>query len=146
MKKKTKIIIVLIIAVLIGTIFFIVWNNQKNDKMKKLTSFDITVISYVDLMPTWPENNNPKEAYFKFNLVGITKDEFLNEYEIMSIELNDCLIKCEDIMYENDDNGFRFYSPKYKFKGNNIINLIIKNKKTNVEYTKRLKVSTGTAL
>ena len=146
MKKKTKIIIVLIIAVLIGTIFFIVWNNQKNDKMKKLTSFDITVISYVDLMPTWPENNNPKEAYFKFNLVGITKDEFLNEYEIMSIELNDCLIKCEDIMYENDDNGFRFYSPKYKFKENNIINLIIKNKKTNVEYTKRLKVSTGTTL
>lgn len=114
--------------------------------MIKLTSFDITVISYVDLMPTWPENNNPKEAYFKFNLVGITKDEFLNEYEIKSIELNYCLIKCEDIMYEIDDNGFRFYSPKYKFKGNNIINLIIKNKKTNVEYTKRLKVSTGTVL
>lgn len=71
MKKKTKIIIVLIIVVLIGTIFYI---------------------------------------------------------------------------YEIDDNGFRFYSPKYKFGGNNIINLIIKNKKTNVEYTKRLKVSTGTAL
>lgn len=79
MKKKTKIIIVLIIVVLIGTIFYIVWNIKKNYKMEKLTSFDITVISYVDLMPTWPENNNPKEAYFKFNLVGITKDEFLNE-------------------------------------------------------------------
>ena len=44
-----------------------------------------------------------------------------------SRDLNGGIIKSEDIIYDYDDNGFRFYSSQYK--DNNIINLIIKNKK-----------------
>ncbi len=147
MEKKTKnklkyIIIILIVVVLIGIVFFIVWNDRKNDKTQELTSFDITVISYLDLMPTGSKNDNSQEAYFKFTLVGIEKDEFIDEYEIESINLNGSTINNEDIIYDHDDYGFRFYSSNYK--NNNVINLIMKNKKTNIEYSKRLKVSTET--
>ena len=108
---------------------FAIWNEF--NKIQELTAFDISVISYLDLMPTWTENDNPLEAYFTFTLIGIEKDVFLDEYEIESIKLIGSTIRNEDIIYYYDDYGFRFYSSEYK--NNNIINLIIRNKKTNIK-------------
>lgn len=116
--------------------------NTSNDNIQELTSFDITATSYLNSMPSWTKDDNPREAYFLFNLVGINKDTFLSEYEIESIDINGNTINNEDIIYNNDDNGFRFYSSQYK--DNNSINLIIKNKKTNIKYSKILQVSTET--
>ena len=75
---------------------FAIWNEF--NKIQELTAFDISVISYLDLMPTWTENDNPLEAYFTFTLIGIEKDVFLDEYEIESIKLNGSTIRNEDII------------------------------------------------
>lgn len=121
---------------------FVIWNEF--NKIPKLTDFDISVDSWLDLMPTFPKDDNPRKAYFVFALIGIEKDEFLDGYEIESIKLNNISIKNEDIIYDIDGNGFRFYSTAYK--DNNVINLIIRNKKTNIDYSKKLKVSTEVVL
>lgn len=139
MKKNKKILIIISILIIIAIIIvLLIYNNNTPE----LTPFDITATSYLDLMPSWPKDDNPKEAYFQFNLVGIDKDTFLNEYEIESIDVNGNTINNENVIYNDDANGFRFYSSKYK--DNNIINLIIKNKKTNIKYSKSLKVPTKT--
>lgn len=135
-------IIVLIVCVIVGIGLLAINHNKKSLKLKdiqELKDFDITVISYLDLMPG---ANPSKEAYFTFSLNGIDQDRFLNEYEIDSIELNDNKIKNE-ITYE-DYNGFRFYSSDYK--NDNTVVVIIKNKNTNERYYKKLNVSTKTAM
>lgn len=84
-----------------------------------------------------PGANPNKYAYFDLILNGIDKNDFLNEYEIENIYLNGNVVKDID-----SNNKFRFYSKK--FKDNNIIYVIIKNKKTNMEYSKTIKVLTKT--
>lgn len=113
--------------------------NENIEKMKELTDFNITVSSYLNLMPTVPEDGSPKKAYFRFDLVGIDKENFMKDYEIESIKLNDTYIANTDITY-NDYNGFRFYTEK--FNTNNVIEMTLKNKNTNELYYKELKVKT----
>ena len=113
--------------------------NQNTENIQELADFDIEVTSYLDLMPTFVENSQPKKAYYAFSLSGIDKDKFLIEYEIISIELNGNIINNTDITYD-DNNGFRLYSSDYK--ENNIIKLIIRNKNTDLKYQKELQVST----
>lgn len=140
------VIITLILSILLGVGFFAIWYNIRNQNQgntEELKDFDITVISYLNLMPMASETNEPKTAYFAFALNGIDQDSFLNEYKIESIELNGGLINTKDVIYEYD-NGFRFYSSNYK--KNNTINLIISNKITNIKYLKKLKVSTETVM
>lgn len=140
------VIIILILSILLGIGFFAIWcniRNQNSENTEELKDFDITVISYLDLMPMTSETNEPKMAYFAFALNGIDQDTFLNEYKIESIELNGSLINTKDVIYK-DSNGFRFYSSNYK--ENNTINLIISNKNTNIKYLKKLKVSTETVM
>ena len=144
MEDKSKsilkiIIIVLIVGLIFGIVLFSINRIRKSQNLKdieKLKDFDITVISYLDLMPG---ANPSKKAYFAFSLKGIDQDSFLNEYEIDSIELNDNKIRNQEILYENY-NGFRFYSSDYK--DDNTIVVIIKNKNTNEKYYKKLSVST----
>lgn len=140
------VIITLILSIFLGVGFFAIWyniRNQNSENTEELKDFDITVISYLNLMPMASENNEPKTAYFAFALNGIDQDSFLNEYKIESIELNGSLINTKDVIYEYG-NGFRFYSSNYK--KNNTINLIISNKNTNIKYLKKLKVSTKTVM
>ena len=144
MENKSKsilkiIIIVLIVGLIFGIVVFSINRIRKSQNLKdieELKDFDITVISYLDLMPG---ANPSKKAYFAFSLNGIDQDSFLNEYEIDSIELNDNKIRNQEIVYENY-NGFRFYSSSYK--NDNTIIVIIKNKNTNEKYYKKLNVST----
>lgn len=147
MEDKSKsilkiIIIVLIVGLIFGIVLFSINRIRKSQNLKdieKLKDFDITVISYLNLMPPNPS----KEASFAFSLNGIDKDSFLNEYEIDSIELNGNKIRNQEIIYE-DYSGFRFYSSDYK--DDNTIVVIIKNKNTNEKYYKKLNVSTETAM
>ncbi len=147
MEDKSKsilkiIIIVLIVGLIFGIVLFSINRIRKSQNLKdieKLKDFDITVISYLNLMPPNPS----KEAYFAFSLNGIDKDSFLNEYEIDSIELNGNKIRNQEIIYE-DYSGFRFYSSDYK--DDNTIVVIIKNKNTNEKYYKKLSVSTKTVM
>lgn len=116
--------------------------NEDFEKIQELVSFDIKVISYLNLMPAVFESEVSNKAYFSFSLNGSDKEAFLNTYEIESIRLNDVFIDNMEISFE-DDNGFRFYSENYKMKNNKII-LIIRNKNTGEKYSKTLKVSTET--
>lgn len=138
-----KIIIIVLIVCVIVTIGFFALNHnirsQNIDDIQELKEFDLTVISYLNLMPPNPS----KEAYFAFSLNGIDKDSFLNEYEIDSIELNGNKIRNQKIIYE-DYSGFRFHSSDYK--DDNTIVVIIKNKNTNEKYYKKLSVSTKTVM
>ena len=148
MNKKFSYIIIMTLLIL--AIIFCIVNIFKGDNstnsvdeenikdMQELKDFDITVISYLDLMPG---ANPSREAYFSFSLNGIDKDSFLSEYEINSIELNGNKIRNQDIIYE-DYNGFRFYSLDYK--DDNTIVVIIKN--INEKYYKKLSVSTKTVM
>lgn len=115
--------------------------NENVEKINMLIDFDITVSSYLNLMPTVPEDNSPKKAYFSFDLVGIDKENFMKDYEIESIKLNDIYINNAEILYE-EDNGFRFYSEKYKNSNN--IEIKLKNKNTDEIFYKELKVKTKT--
>ena len=146
-KSILKIIITVLIAcAIVGIGLLAINHNRKSlnlEDIQELKNFDITVISYLDLMPTWPDNDEPKKAYFAFALNGIDKDTFLSEYEIESIALNGNSISNQEITYE-DYNGFRFYSSNYE--NNNTIVVIIKNKNTNERYYKKLSVSTKTVV
>jgi len=104
--------------------------------VQELKKFDIKAFSCLNLMPG---SNPKKEAYFCFN-IGIKKEDFLEEYEIESIILNDKQINNEDIIHKYDPNGFRFYS--LNFKNNNNIDIIIRSKKTNEKYLKKFNIPT----
>ena len=139
----TIITISLILASIFSLVIIFRGNNSTNivdeeniKDMQELKEFDITVFSILDLMPG---ANPSKEAYFAFSLNGIDNNRFFNEYEINSIELNGNKIRNQDIIYQ-DYNGFRFYTSDYKH--DNTIVVIIKNKKTNEKYYKKLVVST----
>lgn len=138
-KLKNILKIIIIVCGIAGIGLLVINYNKKSlnlEGTQELKDFDITVISYLDLMP----GANPSaEAYFAFSLNGISKDMFLSEYEIESIELNGKKIRNKEITYE-DYNGFRFYSLNYE--NNNTIVIIIKNKNTNERYYKKLNVST----
>lgn len=112
-------------------------NKEQTEDLKELKDFDITVESILNMMPSWPSSDaGLKEAYFWFDLSGIDPKQFFNDYEIETIELNNCKIENQKIIYEYD--SFRFYSPNYK--NDNIIFLIIKNKNTNERYFKNIDV------
>ncbi len=135
--KKTLIISLVIILVIILSLFISLYiiNYNKIDEIQGLeefTDYDVSVNSYLDLMPS--PNKSKNYAYFDLIVNGITKDEFLNNYKIDKIYLNNKIIEISDI--EN----FRFYSSKTK--KNNVIYIIIKNLNTNVTYYKKLEVST----
>lgn len=133
MKKKYSYIIAIIVIITVAIICIVYLSgNKKIAKIKEITDFDITAISYLDLMPGANPN---KYAYFDLILNGIDKNDFLNEYEIENIYLNGNVVKDID-----SNNKFRFYSKR--FKDNNVIYVIIKNKKTNMEYSKKIEVLT----
>ena len=138
-KLKSILKIIIIVCGIAGIGFLAIHYNKKSlnlEDTQELKDFDVTVVSYLNLMP----GANPYgEAYFAFSLNGISKDMFLSEYEIESIELNSKKIRNQEITYE-DYNGFRFYSLNYE--NNNTIVIIIKNKNTNKRYYKKLNVST----
>ena len=71
------VIITLILSIFLGVGFFAIWyniRNQNSENTEELKDFDITVISYLNLMPMASENNEPKTAYFAFALNGIDQD------------------------------------------------------------------------
>lgn len=137
---KNKYVIIIVILAILCAICFTIWKLTTNESdMQELKDFRITVTSYLDLMPSEGGNNRNKEAYFLFSLSGISGYEFMENYEIDSIKLNDTVIDNKKIIYE--DNEFRFYSDKYK--ESNELEIIIKNKKNNQKYFKNLKVSTS---
>jgi hypothetical protein len=143
MENKRKYIIIVLIVVIIIGIFLILKVNKNGENTKQLTQFEITVSSYVNLMPQGGYvDNTTKQASFSFGLNGINIDDFENEYEIESIKLNDNLINNSDIIYSN--NSFIIYSEEYK--DNNKIELIIRNKNTNIKYLKKLEVKTKSAM
>jgi hypothetical protein len=143
--KKIYVIIILIVLIIIGIFVIVKVNKNKEEKeeIEQLTQFDITVVSYLDLMPNpMSDDYGKKEAYFSFLFDGIDIYDFENEYEIESIKLNGKLINNSDIIFLEDYGSFRIYSTKYKNNSNNKIELIIKNKNTNIKYLKKLEVKT----
>lgn len=132
------IIVVLLVCLVIGIgVFFINRKGKNMDGMEELKDFDMTVSSYLDLMP--PVTGNEK-ASFSFLLEGIDKDSFLNNYEIDSVELNETKISNQEIRFGKDTNAFGFNSSNYK--DINTIVLIVKNKNTNKKYYKEIQVKT----
>jgi len=141
-KLKYGVVSFIVIVFICMGCFMICKEYYETDKIQELSFFDINVYSCLNLMPG-PGKESHNEAYFVFTLNGIDPNSFLNEYEIEHILLNNQQIDNEKIIYE--DGGFRFYSSHYKHE-NNVINLTIKEKATNVRYSKKLKVSTETAM
>jgi uncharacterized membrane protein len=58
--KKIYVISILIVLIIIG-IFIIVKVNKNKEKIEELTQFDITVSSYLDLMPNTSSNDYGKK-------------------------------------------------------------------------------------
>jgi hypothetical protein len=143
MENKRKYIIIVLIVVIIIGIFLILKVNKNGENTKQLTQFEITVSSYVNLMPQGGYvDNTTEQVSFSFGLNGIDIEDFEKEYEIESIKLNGNLINNSDIIYRN--NSFIIYSEEYK--NNNKIELIIRNKNTNIKYLKKLEVKTEAAM
>jgi len=104
-------------------------------------NFDIELYSWIDLMPS---HDPVLEAYFLFELEGIKNETFIEEYEIVHIELNGNPINNEKIYYAVYS-GFGFDALDYN-KDVNHVKLTLKNKNTNKEYTKEYDVKMDIAM
>ena len=142
MNKKNKFIITLvfgIVAIIVGIfIMFLSFKNENFEnfeKIEKLQDFEIVINTSYNAMP----GAESKKAYFRCYLRRIERSEFLNQYEIKSINLNGKNVKLKDIDFVDSSASlelFNFHSEYYK--GSNIIKIIIEDKNTNIKYLKKI--------
>lgn len=106
-------------------------------------------------MSSWmPNAHISRKALFVLRNVyneyeGGLLNDFLEEYEIENIILNNNYIPKQDFQYHNNGENnnevidFRFYTFKHKSNKLNTVHLIVKKKETNELYLKTFEIYTG---
>ena len=114
-------------------------NLQKDPETKSLQefkySFDIS--GCLNLMPIVDRDPDIEEAYFIVNF-ELRRKQFFKQYKIEKIELNGKPVNKDDIMYGIDPRGFRFFSTNFKIGNDNEVIIIVKDKKTNEQFIKKI--------
>lgn len=108
--------------------------------LQPFTDVDISVRSYLDLMPKYNTNGQKieqKEAYFIFTLEGINTYNFFEKYEFETIIINGNKISIDKVKYNDQSEDFRI-NTEYYIEGSNSSKFVIKNKTTNISYTKEI--------
>ena len=141
-RKKKRIIIGVVIAIAIilialGMTYIHFYGNYKYIRA------DIKISSssklYSNSEPTKPEDIG-EGALFIINIEGIKRDDFLAEYEVLEISVNDEQINLEEITYRhlNKALSIRLHSDKYNIDKGNVVIISIREKNSGQIITKRL--------
>ena len=133
MKNKKLILIGIIVVLLIIILTLIVYINTYKKVTRKIDEqTNISVYSCLDLMPTWPENEDNNEAYFIITISGTKQEDFFDKYEISNIDINGKEINLDEINYEKnytrDMFNIRVYTDNYETNNNVLIKLKDKKK------------------
>ena len=128
MKNKKLILIGIIVVILIIIVTLIVYRNTYKKTTRKIDEqTNISVYSCLNLMPTWQENEDKKEAYFIITISGTKQEDFFDKYEISNIDINGKEINLDEINYEKnytrDMFNIRVYTDNYETNNNVLIKL-----------------------
>ncbi len=142
-RKRKRIIfgIVCVIAIIIGVAVMTYRHFYGNEKHLRA---DITISSSSKLYSnSEPENVEDigEGALFILYIEGIKRDDFLAQYEVMEISINDEIIDLNTVTYRHLNNALsiRMHSTNYTSDGKgNVVEISVKEKKNNQKITKRL--------
>jgi len=141
-RKRKRIIlgVVIIIAIIIATLVMTYRHFYGNEKHLRA---DITISSSSKLYSnSEPENTDDigEGALFILYIDGIKKDDFLDEYEVLDISVNEEKIDLTTITYRhlNKALSIRMHTENYRLDEGNVVTISVRDRKSGQTITKRL--------
>ena len=140
-KKKRLILTILIILAILAITGIMTYRNYNGNR--KHIRADVTISSSSKLY----SNSEPKNqedvgngALFILYIEGIKRDDFLAEYEVLEITINDQKVDLANITYRHLNNALsiRMHSENYSLEDRNVVVISLKEKNSGNTITKRL--------
>jgi len=111
-------------------------NDPETESLQEF-KYSFGISGCLNLMPIVDRDPDIEEAYFIVNF-ELRRKQFFKQYKIEKIELNGKPVNKDDIMYGIDPRGFRFFSTNFKIGNDNEVIIIVKDKKTNEQFIKKI--------
>ena len=140
-KKKRLILGIVIASVIIAFAVFVTINYFYGNKA--YIRADIKISSSSKLY----SNSEPEDsedigegALFILYIDGIKKSDFLEQYEVLEISINEQQVNLEQVTYRHLNNALsiRMHSENYKLEEGNVIIISVKEKSSGQILTRRL--------
>ena len=140
-KRKRLMLILTVIAAILVVAGIMAFRNYRGNR--KHIRADVIISSSSKLYSN-SEPKNPEDvgqgALFILYIEGIKRDDFLAEYEVLEISINEEEIDTNNITYRHLNNALsiRMHSENYNLDDGNIVIIKLKEKKTGNTITERL--------
>ena len=140
-KRKRLIIALVVILAILSVVGVMAYRNYRGNR--KHIRADVIISSSSKLY----SNSEPKNiedvgegALFILYIEGIKRDDFLAEYEVLEISINEEKIDINNITYRHLNNALsiRMHSENYNLEEGNVVVISLKEKDTGNTITERL--------
>ena len=140
-KRKRLMLILSVIVAILVVIGIMAFRNYRGNR--KHIRADVIISSssklYLNSEPKSAEDSG-EGALFILYIEGIKRDNFLAEYEVLEISINQEKIDINNITYRHLNNALsiRMHSENYNLDDGNVVIISLKEKKTGNTITERL--------
>jgi len=140
-KRKRLIIAILIIIASIATLGIMTYRHYRGNNKHLTAEIEVTSSSIL-YSETQPEDIEDvgEGALFIIKLSGIKREDFLAEYEVQEISINEEIIDLSKVTYRHLNNALsiRMHTEKYLLEKGNSVILKVKQKSSGQIFTERL--------